>query len=191
MMTTKAAARTGFCVCGQPVVAHFDAHNGRVSCASLCASLDARVLRGDPLRQPVPACDPQPLCAQDAADQATPLGYWPIDIPVTLRDRDLMPIVRMKHSKFYTRKAAGDFRFLEVTPQLPNSHTLYSGHLVTKWLRGELRQDIPAPAAPSRFFRRAQAVASPKGRPGRPRKGHHSGPVLVHAPSLSGLEEAR
>jgi hypothetical protein len=99
-----------------------------------------------------------------------------------LHDSDLMPLLGWKKSKFYELKKAGWFAFLEVTPQPPNTNTLYSRHLVGQWLRGELRADVPA-AAPTearRFFRGATAPKAPRRAPGRPRTGNHPGPVLVH-----------
>ena len=103
----------------------------------------------EPLQPETPGVE-QPLCPTNPSDQP-------------LRDADLMRRIGIGHSAFYKRKAKGEFEFLELRPQLSGSNTLYSAHLVAKWLRGELRQ-------PERFFGRATPVLTAKRRPGRPRK---------------------
>lgn len=97
------------------------------------------------------------------------------NLPLTLRDSDLMAIVGLAHSAFYKRKARREFAFLELRPQLPNSNTVYSGHLVGQWLRGE----IPC-EQPRRFFGRATPSLVAKRPVGRPRKGDQSAAVLPH-----------
>lgn len=80
------------------------------------------------------------------------IGCWPLSepFPAVLRDRDLMRVLDLKHSRFYLRKAAREFDFLLVRPQLPNV-TLYSGKLVEQWTRGELGE--------SRYFQAARRRA--------------------------------
>lgn len=97
-------------------------------------------------------------------DQQGELPAWPVSaaLPMTLRDRDLMRILGVKHALFYVRKKRGDFRFLELQPQLPGSNTVYSGRLLTRWLDGDLQA--------SRHFASARAAVRKPGRPGRPRK---------------------
>jgi len=67
------------------------------------------------------------------------IGAWPLDkpFPVVLRDRDLMTVLGLKHSRYAMRKKSGEFKFLELRPQ-PKGWTLYSGRLVQQWVRGEL-----------------------------------------------------
>lgn len=107
--------------------------------------------------QPSASSVEQPVRSEDGAHQS---------IPLTLCDRDLMTIIGRGATAFYKRKARGEFAFLELRPQLSDSNTIYSGHLVTKWLRGEL-------VAP-RFFGRATSERPAPRRPGRPRKGNQS-----------------
>ena len=68
-------------------------------------------------------------------------------VPARCTDTDLLCGLGYSHSTFYRLKAAGKFTFLELHPAI-TSTTQYSGHLITKWLRGELRQ----PAAPRPFL---------------------------------------
>lgn len=81
--------------------------------------------------------------------------------PRVIRDSDLMDIVGIKHSQFYKRKARGDFRFLELTQQLPESNTFYSPTRVAAWLRGERPVE-------TRYFPHAKQPRVSK-RSGRPR----------------------
>lgn len=113
-----------------------------------------------------------------------------LDLEPPLNDRELMPLVQMKKSKFYALKKQGWWKFLELNPQ-PTAHTLYSRYLVTKWLRGELRRDVPVAAPPPRRFFGAAAAkaAAPKRAPGRPRTGNQSGPVLVRHDGQSALTQ--
>jgi hypothetical protein len=64
---------------------------------------------------------------------------WPLDrpVPAIVFDADLMAIIGLKHSQYCVKKAAGEFRFLEMRPQL-SGNTQYSGLLITRWLRAEL-----------------------------------------------------
>lgn len=108
-----------------------------------------------------------------------PESLTPTDsIPRPLRDSDLMDRLAIKHSAFYKRKANGEFRFLELRPQLANSNTLYSAHLVGQWLRGEIPTEIPQQ---KRFFGRATPTLVAKRPVGRPRKLQSS---MSHARSL-------
>lgn len=68
------------------------------------------------------------------------IGRWPLEepFPATLRDSDLMRVVGVKSSRFYEQKARGAYRFLELVPQLDDSHTLYSGRLVELWASGQV-----------------------------------------------------
>lgn len=81
-----------------------------------------------------------------------PIGAWPLDapFPVVLHDRDLMRVLGLKHSRYGARKAAGEFEFLKLRPQ-PKGYTVYSGRLVSQWVRGELGE--------SRFFQGARRRA--------------------------------
>jgi len=88
-----------------------------------------------------------------------------------LTDTQLAERIGLGLTVFYERKNAGDFAFLELKPQLPNSNTRYSRVLVSRWLAGE---DLTVVAS-RRFFGKAggQVLAMParRGRrPGRPRK---------------------
>jgi len=92
-------------------------------------------------------------------------------VPSVITDTQLAARIGLGLTAFYARKNAGDFAFLELKPQLPNSTTRYSGALVSRWLAGE---DLTVVAS-RRFFGKAggQVVAMParRGRrPGRPRK---------------------
>lgn len=91
------------------------------------------------------------------------------DLDPALRDTDLMRLVGLRSSQFYKRKARGDFRFLELRPQLPNAGTRYSRALVQQWLDGELVEGMAA----IRFFTKAQGQAVARRRPGRPRRPVH------------------
>lgn len=97
-----------------------------------------------------------------------PVDRWPLDkpFPITLRDVELMAVIGVGKSWFYRRKAKGEFRFLEVRPQLTATNTLYSGRLVDLWVRGELEQ--PRYFSAARALR--EAVPAAHRRPGRPRK---------------------
>ncbi len=84
----------------------------------------------------------------------TTIGRWPVDepLPAVLHDRDLMRVLGIKHSRFYARKKTGEFEFLQLRPQPKDGGTLYSGHLVTRWTRGELGE--------SRYFQAPRRKAS-------------------------------
>lgn len=70
-MTTKAQARSGICAaCGQPVVDHFDEHNGRVSCHSLLAAV---AMAADPILEPLPPDVQQPVGPKHRVPQAPQL----------------------------------------------------------------------------------------------------------------------
>lgn len=78
----------------------------------------------------------------------------PAGLTSALTDGDLLALLpTMGKSQFWKRKARGDFRFLELSPQLPVSHTLYSRRLVTRWLAGEMM----TPAAGRVFFGKKSA----------------------------------
>jgi hypothetical protein len=98
-----------------------------------------------------------------------PIGRWPLEkpFPVTLHDIELMEVLGIGHSNFYRRKKSGEFRFLEVRPQLAKSVTLYSGRLVEQWVNGELQ--MPKYFAGARSLR-VVSSESPRRGPGRPRK---------------------
>ncbi len=82
-----------------------------------------------------------------------------------LTDADLLALLpTMGKSQFYKRKAKGDFRFLEMSPQLPDSHTLYSRRLVTRWFEGV---DLEA-GAPRRHFGKASGAKAHAPRFARP-----------------------
>lgn len=105
-------------------------------------------------------------------DEPRPIGRWPVGqpIPAVATDRDLMALLHLGHSQFYKRKARGHFAFLELSPQLPDSNTRYSGHRITRWLQGSLGDLMSAPAAPRRFFGKARGVTPRSvGRPRKPR----------------------
>lgn len=121
-------------------------------------------------RQPLASEVEQPIRSEHPSDQP-------------LRDSDLMRRIGIGHSAFYKRKVKGEFEFLELRPQLSGSNTLYSAHLVAKWLRGELRQ-------PERFFGRATPVVRPKGRPGRPRKSELARFAVIQAAAPPASEPA-
>ena len=99
------------------------------------------------------------------------LERWPADkpFPATLRDLDLMAVLGVGKSWFYRRKVKGEFRFLELRPQLAAGNTLYSGRLVDRWVRGEFEE--PRYFANARALRSVPSAAqSPRRGPGRPRK---------------------
>lgn len=106
------------------------------------------------------------------------IGRWPLDVPfpAVLRDCDLMRVTPWGHSRFYILKAKGVFRFLEVRPALASGSTLYSGHLVAQWARGELGASKYFQAAAKRGAD-VTPVAGP--RRGRPRKSPSSVPAAV------------
>lgn len=119
--------------------------------------------------------------------QAEQIGCWPIDepFPAVLRDIDLRRVVPYGHSRFYTLKKKGAFHFLEMRPALSADRTLYSGHLVRQWTRGEL--------GASRYFqkaaqRSADVVPMAGRRPGRPRKSVSLG-AAVHASTVASAAE--
>lgn len=83
-------------------------------------------------------------------------------IPATCGDLYLRTrVLGLGRARYFQRKARGDFRFLELRPQLPESNTRYSGHLIARWTRGEL----VAPSQGRQFFKSATGS-----RTGRPRK---------------------
>lgn len=107
----------------------------------------------------------------DVVRQALNFRDWPCDRPLPKRlvDHELADLLDIGHSQFFKRKKRGDFKFLEVAPQLPDGKTLYSGALVDRWLDGE-RGDQNASSVGSgpssrRFFAKHDAERK---RPGRP-----------------------
>lgn len=97
-----------------------------------------------------------------------------VDQALTIRDHELMAKIPLKSTAFYKRKARGEFRFLEIAPQLKDGPTLYSRVKVERWLNGELQQ----PEAFVRFFPRARRPQQARRAPGRPRKGNQSAAPL-------------
>lgn len=77
-------------------------------------------------------------------------------VPARCTDTELARGLGYSLSSFYRLKAQGKFTFLELQPAIAST-TQYSGHLITKWLRGELRP----PAAPRPFL---SAVRRRRGR---------------------------
>lgn len=84
--------------------------------------------------------------AIDPMDAAAVTRDWPCSkpLPKVLSDADLMAVLHLGHTTYCRRKKAGEFAFLEMQPQLPNSHTAYSGVLVDRWVNGELRDNVRA-----------------------------------------------
>jgi hypothetical protein len=80
---------------------------------------------------------------------------WAIDqldaLPLRVSDGLLQQIVGLGHSAYAKHKRRGAFRFLELHPAVPGSKAPYSGYLVQKWLRGELKEA----GAARRFFSKA------------------------------------
>lgn len=58
-------------------------------------------------------------------------------------DKELIAKLPIGRARFYVLKKEGRFRFLELEPQIPGTNTLYSRHLVDRWLT----QSRYAPAA--------------------------------------------
>ncbi len=113
------------------------------------------------------------------------IGRWPLDVPfpATLRDTELMQVTGHGHSWFYILKGKGVFRFLEVRPALSAGGTLYSGHLVRQWSRGELGASKYFQSAAKRGLDVAPAAGPRRGRPRR------VAPIEVH-PSQSAAAPA-
>jgi hypothetical protein len=88
--------------------------------------------------------------------------------PKTLGDLQLASLIGLGHTQFFKRKKRGEFAFLEIVPQLPQSNTRYSTALVLRWVNGE--------AITSGAFSAGRKAAagghrdSQSRRPGRPRK---------------------
>jgi len=96
---------------------------------------------------------PSPLDAARESGQIR--GHVGDPIPDTLTDSELAARLALSLSTFYRSKRRGDFRFLELDPQLPG-HTRYSGTKLARWFTGE-----PVAAASGRtFFNQGR----PKGR---------------------------
>lgn len=133
-------------------------------------------------RQEIPS-DVAPAVGADPCT-GQPIGRWPLSdpFPAMLCDLDLRRVTGYGHSWFYILKAKGAFRFLEARPALAGpGRTLYSGHLVAQWARGELGS--------SRYFqsaakRGADVVPVAGRRPGRPRNGPAGSPSPVHDGSV-------
>jgi hypothetical protein len=67
-------------------------------------------------------------------------GRWTATsvIPANCTDTELAHGLGYSLTKFYRLKGQGAFAFLELKPPVAGTNTQYSGHLITKWLRGEL-----------------------------------------------------
>jgi hypothetical protein len=59
-------------------------------------------------------------------------------IPSTCTDSELYRGLGFSRSRFYVLKKRGAFDFLKAQPQIAGAATQYSGHRISKWLRGEL-----------------------------------------------------
>lgn len=125
-------------------------------------------------------------------EQLAQVGRWPLDVPLpaTLRDCDLMRVIGKRPTQFYALKARGVFRFLELRPALVSASTLYSGHMVRQWTRGELGHSRYFQAAAKRT---ADVTPIAGRRPGRPRKGgaNQSISVLHDAGSVAPTADER
>jgi hypothetical protein len=98
----------------------------------------------------------EPLTVPPPSDGVTARWTATSVVPARCTDTDLLRGLGYSQSTFYRLKAAGKFTFLELQPAIATT-TQYSGHLITKWLRGELRP----PAAPRPFL---SAVRRRRGR---------------------------
>lgn len=135
--------------------------------------------------------------SQGAGDLSHQRRQWSVGdpIPVTVGDLQLAAMLGIALSTFYARKRRGDYRFLELKPQLAATNTKYSGFLVARWLRGEnVTPGAPRPHFGSARERGNQGVAVThgrlSGRTGRPRKQREASvgetPTAGNGDSLSG-----
>lgn len=77
------------------------------------------------------------------------------EIPARCTDADLYRGLGYARATFYRMKARGAFQFLEIQPPILGAPTQYSGHLIAKWLRGDVRQ-----GQPRQFFAAARKRAA-------------------------------
>jgi hypothetical protein len=110
------------------------------------------------------------LLEQIARDIAAIRERQPATAPPALSDGQLAAAIPIGLSSFYRRKRRGEFRFLELKPQLREGNTLYSGALVARWLNGEAMPDAPAGRSFFNGARRAPAQEAQRRRPGRPKR---------------------
>jgi hypothetical protein len=94
-----------------------------------------------------------PEASTESAEQTRWTAMSPI--PATCTDAELYRGLGLSRSTFYRLKASGAFTFLELKPALVGAHTQYSGHLIAKWLRGDLEA-----GKPRTFFNTAARRAS-------------------------------